>query len=570
MKKIILSIFIVNMALPGLIAKAQVTDWKYFEYSPSTSSAINVSSFGAVYQAFKPYNDFIDGVDVWADNTGSQGYATFKIVDQNNAAIASKQISVTNLPVTWGGNRIHVAFSPLKVYSTSTYMLKVSTTMPKLRMYYQDDISILEHNAPVQTSQMLESAYLDNSQQSFNFKIAIYESGDTLPPEVSNISFKRVSNTQMRIDLNANEPIDVRMDYSTTYNSKQINDIESLPFTGDYNICAENSSICSLFFNVVPDSTYNYNLYVRDYWGNQTEISGSFQNSDNPAFSVNTGTSTATQPANTSSSTMISNIRLAYISAFSAKLAWTTDIPAASRVLISTDQAGTQVAARLGDNTFELEHLIDTGSVLTPNTHYFATIISDNFSSDIAGEMVEFTTLPQNQNNNQNNNQTNSPPQQLNQETPISNEQARQIVQNNGNFQNSSDSLPVLSVSSNTDSNAQLTIGWDNPLSGEPQNGYRIDIFDHNNNLVRQINVNSGTHEVSINGLDYGNYRAVVYANNNDTYEKIAKSTGFEIAKKPSFWEKIGFNSLVIVFAVFAVLVFIIAVILKIKKKKLQ
>lgn len=566
MKKII--VFII-LLIPSL-SLAQTQDLNYFEFSPSASQAIIVSAFSSVSQTFEPYNDFIDGFDIWADNSGASGNANFKVLNANDDVLVSKSITIPNIPLKWGGQKIHISFSPINVSSTSTYRLQVSSSLAKFQMYYVNKIDLLDHNAPYNFFNIVGPAYLGLTGQDFAFKFAIYENGDNLSPIVSNISFNALSDTQMQAGVNANEPVDLAIDYQTTYNSGQLNDKQSIPFTGNYNFCVESANPCKIAFNVLPNSTYNYQLYIRDYWGNQTVESGSFESSKNGVFNISPN-STSTPPA--SQILQIINPRVASITPTSAQIAWSTDVPAASRLLISLDASSTQVIARLGDNTFELEHLLDTGNVLNPNTLYYATIISDNFSNAIVGEVISFITPANNLNNNQ------PPAQQPNNPPPPPTTPPEAVSTNTisnlnlNQFTDVSNSLPNLNVSTslnNSNGNNQnfsVNISWTAPLGGEPGNGYRIDIFDNQNVLQKKLTVLSGVHNATVDNLGSGNYRAVVYSDNNGNFQKVGKAASFT-NKKKGFWESINFQTLEIIFAILAVLLFVTVILLKIIQKR--
>lgn len=564
-----------SLALPHY-SFGQTTEQNYYESSSALSSgAIAVASFGAVYQTFRPSNDFVSGFDVWLDNTGGSGTLRFALTDNTDTTLSSNSVSVGALTPKWGGTRVHLDLGAnVSVSSTAVYKLKLWTSMPQLKIYYVNSVSVLEHNASIllNTENIIRPAFLDSTQQTFVFKIAFYEkSTDTAPPSVSNLSFTAPNSNQMIVGLNANEPVDYKIDYRTTYAPSGIVDIEVGTFTNAYNFCIDAITPCAFTIPVYPNVTYQYQLYVRDYWGNQTVLSGTFDSSKNGAFQVY---STSTPATSTSTVSIISNAKVAALTPTSAQFTWDTDIPSASRVLVSTDAAGTQVVARLGDNTFELSHSLSTGDILTPQTNYYALIVADSYSSLLQGTQLTFTTpaataqpAP-----------TPAPPapapapapapiipQSITIKTLIDNAFS---ASSSASITNPSQSLPNLTITTRGNvGSLTTTIRW-TPHAGASGQGYQVDIFDINQKLVKRVTVKNGTNTINIEGLPPGEYRAVAYVEKNGSYEKIAQSTNFKaVAKGQSFWENIGSETVLISVAGFGLLMIMIAAIMAAIKK---
>ena len=72
-------------------------------------------------------------------------------------------------------------------------------------------------------------------------------------------------------------------------------------------------------------------------------------------------------------------------------------------------------------------------------------------------------------------------------------------------------------------------MNWSAPTGGSPKEGYRIDIFDKNRNLIKQIIVSNDDHNIEIT-LPEGEYYSVVYANDGKVMEKVAKPTSFTVS----------------------------------------
>ena len=555
------------------ISLAQVSEQNYYEASPAiSSSAITISSFGAIYQTFRPNNDFINGFDVWLQNTGGSGTLSFALLDDTNTTIVTKSMTVGSLAPQWAGTRVHLNLGDnVPVTSGALYKLKLWTSMPQLKMYYVNGVNILEHNASItlNTENVVRSAYVDSSEQSFVFKIAFYEKNtDTTPPIISNLSFVAPHDTEMKVSVNANEPIDYKIDYRATLPQNGIVDVRTGNFTNTFNFCVDDVTPCALTIPVYANMTYQYELYTRDYWNNETVMSGTFDSSKNEVFELYP-TSTPATP--TSTQYIISNARVSLLTPTAAQFAWDTDLPSASRILISTNPEWSEVVTRLGDNTFELTHSMSTGNVLTPQTTYYALIAADSYSSLLEGTALTFTTPSVSSETPQSTSTppaTTPPPPTPTPDipTPVT---IKTIIDNafsdsaSTPLSNPNQYLPNLTIA--TEENGDTTVRWADP---SPHTNYRIDVFDAHQQLIKQINVKGSAYEARIDTLPPGEYRAIVYGERNGTYEKIVQSTNFRAkAKGESFWENIGSESVLISVAGFGFILIMIAAVLAIIKK---
>lgn len=522
------------------------TGYNYFTFAPDDSKSTIVSAFDAVYQSFKPANDYISGFSIWIDNIGSSGSATFNILDENNNSVAVKTATIPYLAKKWGGHLFFVQFNEqIAVNSAQNYKIKIQSALPKLEIYYVNKEEYLEHNASYMSRIILGPAYLSSIEQNFIFKTALYEQNETSQPSVGNLNFEALQNNAMRVEFNANEPVDYKIEYQKTFQSDGGADARITNFSGNYATCINGMEKCYIEFTVVPDSTYNFQLYVKDYWGNQLVLTGAFESSQDGVFESSTPTSTPQGDEEM----VISDVRIVDLTSKSVRVAWRTNFPAASRILISRDASHQDVAARLGDSTFELEHLLGSGDILLPITDYFAVIIADSFSSEIEGYEFTFQTLastPQDDNLIQDDDSS---------QDDLNTQQDNQEEDNNP--QDSSSDLPDLTVEesqSNNSGDVSINISWSAPNGGEPNNGYRIDIFDENFQLVKQLNVASGIHSIEISGLKAGNYRAIVYADNNAFFEKAGKATNFTVPDNRSVFEKISGRGAMIFVLIFGLI----------------
>ncbi|MEK7481990.1 MAG: hypothetical protein AAB607_01430 [Patescibacteria group bacterium] len=483
---------------------------KYFEFSPDTSSAVNFSSASALYQYFKPYNDFISAIDIWIDNDGSSGNASFGLRDSGDNLLGSKTTTVSKIEKIWGGTKLHIDFNePISVNSVETYKIKMVSSLSKLRAYYKSKTELAQHSGGAYIDPRIGSAYLDSAEQNFYFKFALYEDNDNLAPIVSNFSLA-TSSSEVQIVFNANEPVD----YKAEFIALDLSDQKTVNFSGNYRLCPEGMNFCVITANILADKSYNFNVLVKDEWGNQTQILGQFDSSQVLIFNDNVN---STSTAATSSEEIyvnpetippaISNDRISYLDPYSVKVSWTTDKASRSRLIISLDQAGNQIVADIYDNSYELEHTLNSGAGLNQNTQYFAKIAAFNPLGNFSVKSLEFKT-----------------PQITAQQPPVQPPPEQPQEENN---------LNVLISENEGGEETLINISWPAPQN-EPSSGYRIDIFNGNYKLADQIIAPSGVHNASLSGLASGNYTIIVYANNNGVFEKIAEPEIVEISSQPA------------------------------------
>lgn len=518
-KKIIFFTFLILILSPIVSLAEEIS---FLEFAPDISKTLNISSVDSIYQPFIPHNDFLSGFDIWIDNDGSSGVASFSLRSSNGSLIASKNATISHIDPVWGGKKFHVVFNePVAIQSSQIYKIKIQSSMPNLRIYYSSRLQLLEHS---ENYSLLKNAILPSeigtATQEQSFKIALYESGDNMPPIISNVSVTIESINSVRLNFNSNEPVD----YMVNYYSSEKNDNRSIPFTNYYGFCNEGLPACSILMPVISDASYSYTLTVKDNWNNQIILNNSFESLDNSEEIISNVAPTSTQPL-INPIPIVSNARIIAINSSSVKIAWTTNIAANGRLVISTDQSATKIISNLIDNTFELEHLIYSGLVLTPKTDYFATVISANSDNASSRQIINFTTLDiiSDQNNSQNN--------QNNSQSSTDNNQ-------NSNQTRSDDSgittlnFPRFEISTSENGQTILTLKWDKPSTGDPD-GYRIDIFDSDKKLVSQTFVDSGNYEKVIKNLGPGKYQVVIYAKYGNIFEKIVEAIDINIPNPP-------------------------------------
>lgn len=510
----------------------------YFEFNPDyfKTQSINIlAEGGTVAQVFLPVNEFFGGFDIWFDNSGSSGPATFELYDQSNNLVASETITIPHINPVAGGQRTHIDWdSQVSVIGSHKYKINIRSILPDLQIYYSDRIGFLSHNAPQQSAYLNGSAEINGEEKEFSFMFSLYERAEISLPVISNANVVILSADQAKINFNVNEPVDYKIDYGLSQNYSQ-----SRPFTGNYSVCISGVTVCSIVFNVSPNSVYYYQLTVKDVWGNQRQVSGNFtslidgNSKSTPIFSA-TPVATAplvqsqtTTPSSLSKTTkspdltppIISNTKVAYLDDKSVHIAWTTDKAADSNLLISFTTDRITITAQ-SDTTLELEHFLKIDGTLNPKTKYFATITSHDVINNTASASLDFTTLALGQVPPPVANQP-SIPTQPNQNTVANQPSApTQPNQNNSSSQSANSIVNSVTVNNSETDSKSIIINWSS--SADPSNGYRIDVFDENNNLVKSVTAKNTERSATITGINRANKTIIVYTNNNGVFEKVS------------------------------------------------
>jgi len=550
MRRITLFIF---LALLPVLASAQSAEIKYFEFAPDESNNFSIARRGEIIQPFIVSNDLISGFDLWLDNSAS-GNISVSLLDNTNQTLSSKTVSVPILSPAWGGKRFHVAFNQvMAVTGDQIYKIRISGASTGINIYYANRIQPLEHNAVYSPlEKIVMPAIVSGIEQNFSVKFALYDNQDLLPPVLSNL-ISSTSSGAASIKFNANEPVDFKI----TIESSDKTQSQIDPFKNGYQICNQAVTACDSIFTISPNTQYNYQILAKDQWGNESGINGTIGTN---IYTSSTSTPTDTTPP------VISNIRVLSLSQNSALFAWTTDEPSNSSVLIGLVKKY-QIITSIGDSTYELEHAINSGNILQPNTNYFASIMSIDLFGNASNQYIEFTTLPALPPTDQPPTTqppatqpppTQQPPQPLPTTSPTSTPPAIQSTTTTDQSQILPSSLTVFQ------SNQTLNINWSAPAL-EPSGGYLIDIFDANYKLVKKIFVSKEARTASLNDLSAGKYKAIIYSNNNGIFEKISKPVDFLASPKTS-----PLSSKTILYGALAALLLIVAAIavyfIKIKK----
>ncbi len=503
----------------------------FFEFNPDAYQSLKPALTGDVYEVFLPQNDFLRGFDLWLENRGSAGPLTLELFDGLNELVAQKTFTIPTITVE-GGQRFHFDFDALvSVVGNKSYALKISSSLPQLFLYYAHRIRLLEYNAPFADQYINGVARVGSEEKEFSFKFALYESQENLPPVISNISFIASTPDKMRLDFNANEPVD----YAVSWGLPGMIDAHNLPFTGQYQFCGASISFCSAVLQGVPGQTYNYKLTAKDSWGNEKSVTGTFAipgvaapvPTATPTISSISLTSSATPVLSDFSPPVISNLRVVKTTDHSVEIAWQTNEAADSSLLISFTTERLSIAATY-DGTLELEHVLNSGATLNQETPYLATVVSRDPANNAASASISFKTaklslavMP-------------SPSVSSVVPTP-SNWTLTSPSATSGKETSHSNNVQITAL---TEEKGTVVISWIPPVDGAGIEGYRIDIFNDKYELVRSVTVPAGTKEQKIAGLPEGDYQAIVYANDKGVFRKVAGSTAFSVDHR-SFVDKL-------------------------------
>lgn len=477
---------------------------KYLEFNPDRSSSLKEADVATPSQIFFAQNDFLGGFDFWLANTGSAGTATFSLLNEQGIVIATRTVTVPTIAITSSGTKFHVDLnSQLPVLANDKYSIRITTSMPELRLYYSDRVQVISHNAPFVSPYITGVAMLGSEEQYFSFKYALYETNETSAPIVSNIGWSVISETQMKISFNANEAVDYRIEYGPSGQGY----IQSTNFLGDYEFCTEGISVCDIIIPVSSDTTYQYRLTVKDVWGNQSQTTGTFQSGQSQTPSVT--------PTPDAALLAISNLRIVEVTSNSVSVAWTTNKSANSFIVIR--YSGNLSAGGISDPVFELEHFLEIGQ-LNSSFQYRAEVTSHDTDNNESMASISFQTLS---------GATPTP-------TPTQSPSPPIPPPTGGPSPSTTTSVsptPQITTTSSPSPGGANTgiIQWNPPADGEPADGYRVDVFDKDGKLVKTVFVPSGSNQAEIPELTDGEYNVIVYENNGGVFKKIDKPVKLKV-----------------------------------------
>ena len=285
-----------------------------------------------------------------------------------------------------------------------------------------------------------------------------------------------------------------------------------------------------MIIDVQRDTSYAYRLTVRDSWGNESYVDGTFD-----SWSSDTPTPSEDSPEASADPLVISNAHVASVTYSSVYITWDTNRAANSTMIISLDPTGTQIVANVTDGIYELAHTLSTGSGITANGDYYATIFSRDENGVSASQVIAFTSGSY------------ATPSEQTEEPAVAPVTAPATA-------------PIAAVQTSVSQvQGSATISWATPVGGGPSGGYRIDIIDAQGNLVETRIVPTGTYSVDVTGLAEGEYRVIVYGDEAGVLEKIAAPAAISVGKKAGPIDTYELIKKPIVYVPFALFVMLVA-----------
>jgi hypothetical protein len=249
----------------------------FFEFAPDEANPVTIFELETPSQPFYPPNDFLRGFDIWVSNTGTAGTATFGLRDEADNLLSSKTITIPHINPAYGGTRLHIDFdSNVAVDYSKLYRIRVISSMPELALYNASQFQILQHNTTGLPYYEVQEALLGSVKQNYAFKFALYETQESSIPVISAIHPVVLGPTQARIDFNANEPVDARVDFSHD------GTVQSTSWTNTFSFCTPGHIPCSVLLNTIGGKTYTFTLFIKDEWGNEASVPDSFSTPVDP------------------------------------------------------------------------------------------------------------------------------------------------------------------------------------------------------------------------------------------------------------------------------------------------
>lgn len=520
----------------------------YFEFAPDARQFFRTSGISGIEEVFLPLNEYLSGFDVWVSNNSTPSDVTFTLLSPTGEDLGTRVAELPAIADSDNGTRYHVDLpSQLSVNPTGAYVIRIISAAASLRLYDAFANRPITYNAPPPPLYSGGTARVNGVDQEYSFLYALYETHESTPPIITNLTLQQPIIGTVNLEFNANEPVDSRVRLAPQGQPLT----ERVAYSGSYASCVSTVGTCRVTFSVTSGTDYAYELSARDVWGNVRTVTGTFTSIGTPPTTP-TPTPTATStPTPTASATvtptasvtptpiatpdttapMLTNVRLVSSTPNTATFAWTTNEAANSIVVVQLLPYLISAGAN-NDSAFELEHFVNVGN-LPSDTYLRTTITSYDTTGNSGKATVDFLTPRQTPTPNT----TLSP-------TPAPS------------------STPAVSGAQD---NPQLS--WSAPAGGDPSNGYRIDVFDSANNLIRTITVPPGQRQVALGALPAGNNRVVVYANNNGVFEKVATPTAVAVRPAQGFLGRIVV-ALPYILGGVAVIILAVVVVMKLRKPK--
>lgn len=273
-----------------LSSPARVEAGVFYELNPDSylASPLLAATSQNLYLLFKPQNDFLTGFDVWVDNVGPSGAVTFALRNDADSIVSTKTISVGTINPVQGGTKLHVNFpGAAAISNTKIYSLQIATDMPDARFYYVDNVKIIQHTSPVLSPYLTGVTKINDAEQDFVLKFALYEDSDTAAPQINNLTVTQQTSASALVSFNANEPVDYKIDYGLAGGGQNL----GFAYQNVFTPCAVGIVKCYIPLTVEPEKTYSFSIGVRDSWNNEAFFTGQFL-----IHALTSSTSTTTPP----------------------------------------------------------------------------------------------------------------------------------------------------------------------------------------------------------------------------------------------------------------------------------
>jgi hypothetical protein len=471
-----------------LIPAVTLADERYFEFRPDYAQSLLVASAPQpVEQVFLPLNDHVSAIDFWFSNANTSGPVTLQLFSPGGSALGTATVTV---PAIADGIPQRVKLSlpgQVATDATGTYVARISSTVPSMRVHYAMQTTVLAHNAIPQAAYTGGLARVGGEERAYAFLFALYEGSESTAPVITNVTSSVLSVQQVRIDFNASEPVDTTITYGPAGGNRS-----TIDYSGQYTTCPDGLAACSVLLPITdPGVEHSFTLTVRDVWGNTAQAQGTFtaagvELSPTPGSTPTPEQNTPTPTPDTVPPT-ISNARVIDVDHESVSIAWTTN-EAANSLLVIQFGIDRITAGGNSDSTLELEHLLSVAN-LGPETPYTARLQSADASGNDTSVDLTFSTMPQ--------------PTPGPSGTPIPT--------------TTSTPTPTVSVGPSGD-DGDTEASWAPPANGAPD-GYRVDVIGPDGQLITTIR----TFDTSIDLGDLPDgVTVIVYADRGDgTFEKV-------------------------------------------------
>lgn len=526
------------------VAALALATGSYFEFAPKLSDPLDIDSqAGEVYEILYLQNDHISGIDFWLANPGSPGDLSFGLRRDGAATLlGSDTVTVPTLSPTFEGTRTRIDFGyPIPVAANTRYAIRLLSEAPEISVYKAlSRGAVLEHNRPYTSEYVPGVARVGDEEREYGFKFALYETAEAVPPIISNATTTVLDFDEAKLRWNANEPVDYRIEYS--YSGGTTNVID---WSGEYTLCTEAPSPCEEVLAVVPDKLYIYLLVVRDEWGNVSEKAGAFASLTTPGEApVVVPPQGEELPPPDTVPPVLGPLITAFIGTDWLKVYWYSGEPADSYLKVTSDSSGQNIVTSAVSSVYEYDHVLQTPPVLAPNRTYYAFGVSKDPSGNIASNSVTFKTLGETATSTPLPPPSPPPPVPPAAEPPAEPEsQANPEL-----FVPPGVEIDFLLDDEIGAGSGSFTIRWNAPAAGDPSDGYRVDIFDESNNLVRQVTVpRDAVRELTVRGLGAGKYRILIYSNNGGIFERIAEPIDIEVRPDPAWFALLKRSPFVII-----------------------